>query len=161
MNSDIHWPKPPFQDTEPFHHPRNFSHMPFPSQSLFSAPLPSPGNHYLDFLHRGLILPVLELHAKGTWSMYLVCLVSLVQHNVLGIYPCLLLSIPARYSFLFYWMHIPLFSYPYFSLMDICVVYRLLQIKSLYEHSYSSVFVVWWCLVAQLCPTLCDPINYI
>ena len=106
--------------------------MPFPSQSLFSAPLPSPGNHYLDFLHHGLILPVLELHAKGTWSMYLVCLVSLVQHNVFGIYLCLLFSIPAGYSFLFHWMHIPLFSYPYFSLMDICVVYRLLQIKSLY-----------------------------
>ena len=94
--------------------------------------------------------------------MYSVCLVSLVQHNVLGIYPGLLLSIPAVYSFLFYWMHISLFSYPYFSLMDICVVYRLLQIKSLYLWtSYISLFVVWWCLVTQLCPTLCDPMNYI
>ena len=94
--------------------------------------------------------------------MYSVCLVSLVQHNVLGIYPGLLLSIPAVYSFLFYWMHISLFSYPYFSLMDICVVYRLLQITSLYLWtSYISLFVLWWCLVTQLCPTLCDPMNYI
>lgn len=73
---------PPYQDTEHFHHPREFLCVP-PSQFLLT-----PRGTYITQHHSGMHLSLLELHTEGIIEcVRFLSLASFTQHNVSEIHP--------------------------------------------------------------------------